>query len=72
VSNVTTMRNMFRDSGLSQSNYTALLSGWSSLTVQNGVELGMGNLKYDGAMQSARDVLTNTYNWNITDGGADL
>lgn len=70
VSNVTTMRDMFRDSGLSSSNYSGLLSGWSNLTLQNGVELGLGNLKYESSMQSARDILTNTYSWNITDGGA--
>jgi surface protein len=67
VSNVTNMTNMFSNSALSDCNYDAILEGWSQLTLQNGVAFHAGTAKYTN--QAARDVLTGTYGWTITDGG---
>ena len=50
------------------SHYDALLVGWSTRNLQNNVRLDM-NLKYSSESQSARDVLTEMFNWTIIDGG---
>ncbi|MFT5298213.1 MAG: surface protein, partial [Colwellia sp.] len=71
VSNVTDMGGMFENASLSTQNYDALLSGWSSLALQESVEFDAGSSKYSAASQSARDVFINVYRWNITDGGID-
>ena len=70
VSKVTDMDDMFSGVTLSIANYDALLSGWSALpTLQRGFEFGGGYSKY--CNESARNILVNTYNWRITDGGKD-
>jgi surface protein len=71
VSNVGDMGGMFENASLSTQNYDALLSGWSSLALQESVTFDAGNSKYSAASQSARDVFINVYGWNITDGGID-
>lgn len=50
-------------------NYDALLLAWSALSVQSGVTFDMNNTTQynEGA---ARFILTGTYSWTITDGGA--
>jgi surface protein len=70
VSSVTMygMRNMFNGSALSNSNYDAILLGWSQLTLKSNVTAHFGTAKY--TQSAARTVLTDTYNWTITDGGA--
>jgi surface protein len=60
---------ILEDSGLTTPNYDALLIGWASQAVKSGVSLGVGSVQYTSAAQSARDTLTNTYNWTIDDGG---
>jgi surface protein len=75
VSNVTDMYNVFRNSALSVGNYSNILSGWSQRTLQSGVEMTLigpnGSLTpYCDTAQSARDILTGTYGWTITDGGS--
>ena len=69
VSSVTSMENMFLDGALSTTNYDALLMGWSVQTLQTGVLFSAGNTQYTIASQPARDVLTGTFNWTVTDGG---
>ncbi len=71
VSNVYLMDSMFKDATLSTVNYDALLSGWSSLNLRNSVVFDAGNSQYSERSLPARDVLTNTYGWTITDGGVD-
>ena len=70
VSSVTMygMRNMFNGSALSNSNYDAILLGWSQLTLQSNVTAHFGSAQY--TQSAARTVLTDTYNWTITDGDA--
>jgi surface protein len=69
VSNVTAMINMFLDSNLSVENLTACYEKWSLLTLKQNVEFGAGTIKYNSSGQAGRDILVNTYNWSITDGG---
>ncbi len=64
--------NMFDNSGLSTTNYSNLLIGWSGLTFagQNLI-FGAAGVTYSaGAAATARGVLTGApNNWTITDGG---
>jgi surface protein len=69
VSNVTDMSFIFQGSNLSVDNLTACYENWSQLTLQNNVTFGAANIKYNSTGQTGRDILTNTYNWDITDGG---
>lgn len=69
VANVTTMNSMFNGSNLSTTNYDLLLNSWSTQTVKNNVLFGVGATQYTIAASSARNILTSTYNWTITDGG---
>jgi hypothetical protein len=70
-------------SGISTSNYTKLLLGWSTQILPDNVGPGPIGGTYDSDLgdyinltpyctsaQSARDVITGTYNWSITDGGS--
>jgi surface protein len=67
VSRVTDMSSMLTGSGLSVTNYDAILHAWSQQSVQTGVALDV-SASYCHASDS-RDVLTGTYNWVIVDGG---
>jgi surface protein len=69
VSSVTDMRRMFENTNLSVQNLTDCYENWSLLTLQNNVGFSAGTTKYNSTGQSGRDILTNTYSWNITDGG---
>jgi surface protein len=69
VSSVTNMSSMFQDSNLSVNNLTAIYENWSQLNLQQNVSFGAGNTKYNASGQAGRDILVNTYNWIIEDGG---
>ena len=69
VSNVTNMARMFEGATLSTENYDALLRGWSALSLQMDVPFGGGDNKY--CDESARNILVDEYNWDITDGEKD-
>jgi surface protein len=70
VSGVTDMTSMLNSSAISQTNYDALLVGWSALTLQSSVTLGASGLNYTAspsAAATARDVLTDPPNsWTIS------
>jgi surface protein len=70
VSSVTHMASMLNSSDLNQTNYDALLVGWSALTLQSSVILGASGLNYTAspsAAATARDVLTDPPNsWSIS------
>ncbi len=68
VTSVTDMTNMFEGVTLSTANYDALLDGWNTLTLQNGVTFSGGNSKYCIGW-AARNNMTSTFGWTITDGG---
>ncbi|HUH57019.1 MAG TPA: YDG domain-containing protein, partial [Pseudomonadales bacterium] len=70
VSNVAEMLNMFDGVTLSTANYNKLLIGWAAQTLKNNVRFHGGYSKYSaGDAAAARAVLTDTYAWQITDGG---
>jgi surface protein len=68
VSSVTNMDRMFENSNLSIENLTACYENWSQLNLKQDVTFGAGTTKYNSSGQAGRDILVNTYNWNITDG----
>ncbi len=69
VSDVSDMHNMFSGAGLSQPHYDPLLVGWAGLpSLQNNVIFDAGTSMYCIGLP-ARNILTNTYNWTINDGG---
>ena len=69
ISNVTSMNRMLENSNLSEENLTACYENWSQLNLQQNVAFGAGNTKYNASGQAGRDILVNTYNWIIEDGG---
>lgn len=63
------MRDMFKGVTLSNSNYSALLTGWAALPgLQRNIRFHGGNSKYNSNAASARDKLINKYGWKFTDG----
>ena len=57
---------------LSTANYDALLNSWAAQNIlNNGVNISFGNSKFCTA-EAARDHLSNTFNWNISDNGVDF
>jgi surface protein len=69
VSNANLMSTMLENSNLSVENLTACYENWSQLSLQNNVSFDAGTTKYNASGQAGRDILVNTYNWTITDGG---
>ena len=69
VSSVTNMSSMLVNSNLSVENLTACYENWSQLTLQQNVQFDAGTIKYNSSGQAGRDILVNTYNWIIEDGG---
>ena len=74
VGNVADMTNMFAGTSLHNDNYDALLIGWSTIDedetgLQRGVSFHGGNSKYCAGTAARDDILIDTHNWNITDGG---
>jgi len=69
VSSVTDMDYMFENSNLSVENLTSIYENWSQLNLQQNVSFSAGNTKYNASGQAGKDILVNTYNWTITDGG---
>jgi hypothetical protein len=69
VSKATKMRLIFGSNILSEENLTACYENWSQLNLQQNVSFSAGNTKYNASGQAGRDILVNTYNWVITDGG---
>ena len=69
VSNAERMDRTFSSCNLSTSNLTAAYSNWSLLNLKNNVIFEANGIKYNASGQAGRDILVNTYNWSITDGG---
>ena len=70
IGNVSTMAGMLNNSGLSITNYDALLNGWANVADTSGVQilitLGAGGLYYDTTGLVGRDILTGApHNWTI-------
>jgi hypothetical protein len=74
ISSATDISYMLFNVTLSTANYDALLIGWSTLSneetkIPTNLSFHAGNSKYSSAGQAARNILTGTYGWTITDGG---
>ena len=69
VSSVTNMRNMFYNSGLSTTNYDALLNGWATLNLQNDLTLDAQGIRYSMNAEDARQSLIDDFGWTINDAG---
>jgi len=68
VTALTDATNMFNDVKLSTQYYDSLLNGWNAQALHSGVIFDGGNSNYcPGAV--ARDNMTGSYGWTITDGG---
>ena len=71
IQSVTDMTGMFSNAGLSTQNYDQTLSGWFLSDLRpSDVTFDAGNSKYCLA-GDIKEQLTNTYGWQITDGGSD-
>jgi hypothetical protein len=69
VDNVENMTNLFNNSGLSDTNYDAILIGWNNRPIlKNNVTLDALNNRYCSA-EFARAHIVSTYNWIINDAG---
>jgi len=69
ISSVRTMDSMYYSAALSTEHYDALLNSWSQQVIQNEVKFHAGYTRYSSSSQAARNILTNAYGWDITDGG---
>jgi hypothetical protein len=67
------MNGMFDNSGMSSINYGLFLQRCAALgaanTLQSNVTLGAGTIQYPANAATARNYLTGTKGWTITDGG---
>lgn len=69
VTSVTAMYHIFDNVNMSIDNYDALLNGWASKNVQNGLAFYNNRSQYSSVGKVGRDILIDTYGWTITDGG---
>ena len=54
----------------STTNLNAIYNGWSTLSVEPGLSIDFGTIKYTSAGQAGKNILTGSpNNWTITDGG---
>jgi len=61
--------NMFTGTNMSIQNLTDVYTNWSQLTLQQNAVFGAADTQYFESGQAGKDILVNTYNWTITDGG---
>jgi surface protein len=58
------------DLDYSTTNLDSIYNGWSSLgSVQSGININFGSIKYTAGGSAGKAILTGTYLWTITDGG---
>ena len=69
VSNATNFNSMFYGDKLSYPNYDSLLMNWSLEPLHTGMSFSAGNSQYSYKAINARNTLTTTFGWTITDGG---
>ncbi|RYZ60491.1 MAG: BspA family leucine-rich repeat surface protein [Proteobacteria bacterium] len=70
VSSVRYMNNFLYGSAFSTSHYESLLTKWSSLPLQHGVDFSVGSVQYSSAAAIAgRDTLVSSFGWTVHDGG---
>ncbi len=69
VTSVTTMDDMLSFTNLSLANYDGILIGWAAQAVNENVSLGANLVEFTEDAQAARDTLTLTFGWIISDDG---
>ena len=62
-------RGFLEDAGLSPSNYDALLKGWESLDLVQGLSFDAGASQYTAEAEEARQAIIDEHEWTISDGG---
>ncbi|MCX6755465.1 MAG: BspA family leucine-rich repeat surface protein [Candidatus Nomurabacteria bacterium] len=68
IANVTDMHKMFANDMIYTTNYDAMLTAWSSLTLQTGVDFGAGNSYYCLSDNNRANIINN-FSWTISDSG---
>ena len=71
LSNLTNGREMFFNVTINTTRYSELLVDMEDLNSNNNVDFHGGNSKYNTDGETARNLLTGSQNWNITDGGLE-
>jgi len=69
ITSVTSMGGIFSNFQLSTVNYDNLLISWSAQSVQSNIFFSVTPTQYTWKSINERAILTDTYNWIITDGG---
>ena len=70
VTNFTLFMNGKSFTDFSTTNLDAIYNGWSSLpTLQSGINISFGTIKYTAGGSAGKAILQGTYGWTITDGG---
>jgi hypothetical protein len=69
LNNLENGQGMFLNCEINTSRYSELLVDMENLNSNINVAFNGGNSKYNTEGGTARDILVNTYNWSITDGG---
>lgn len=69
IEKVNAMDSMFSGVTLSTDAYDAILLAWSQQQVKNEVNFDAGNSQYSPAASSARQILSENFDWLIEDGG---
>ncbi|WP_111706669.1 BspA family leucine-rich repeat surface protein [Lutibacter citreus] len=70
IASAVNVQSFFRNSKLSIENYEKLLIGWSTNVLPTGLDFNSGNSEYcSDEAETAKQLIENTYLWNITDAG---
>ncbi len=69
MTNVSNLLLFSTGSGLSRTNYDAMLNAWSQQTLLSGETIDIGTTQYSTLSASARASIISTYAWTINDGG---
>ncbi|HCH23537.1 MAG TPA: hypothetical protein DE179_04500 [Oceanospirillaceae bacterium] len=69
MTSVSNLRSFSTGSGLSRTNYDAMLNAWSQQTLLTGETIDIGTTQYSTLSATARASIISTYAWTINDGG---
>lgn len=70
LGSISTMANMLDNSGMSVANYSDTLIGWNAnVNTPNTITFGASTLQYNDDGETARNNLTGTKSWTISDAG---
>jgi hypothetical protein len=69
ISSLSDASYMFNNTAIGYEYYDALLQSWSGQNIQSSVVFSAGSSNYTSASVDARNIMTDSYSWTITDGG---